>query len=148
MIDRTGKGGNGRRPSKAQLAYVNGKIDAALAMIEIRLRPPPPAPPSIWAVDVFGTWSRTPDPIHWPDGGCSDEQRLELFEAAGFHPLMARFGERFGFIEVEFFGNEEGQYLAEVIVAERVEHVLLQDLPSLLLFLRDIAPVIAMCRAC
>ncbi len=137
--------GNGepgrRRPTKAQVAYATGKIDAALAMIEARLRPPPPNPPQIWAFDVFCTWSRVADPIHWPDGGFSDSEREALYASAGYHPLPAMFGEKFALFTVELFAHETAGYLAEIIVAERLEHVLLPDFPALLAFLRLVAPI-------
>jgi hypothetical protein len=107
----------------------------------------PPAGPDdgrIWAYRAGGAWEEVPDPVPLPEEQLLSAAEVEALRAeAGFH-FRAAFGHEAAQLSMTLYAHEEGaRFLAEILLGEGVQTVLLESVPALLEFTAKFLPAVA-----
>jgi hypothetical protein len=112
-----------------------------------------PAPPSnegdgarllCWGFSVAAGWRQVEDPAPDAGAGTEDERRAAL-AAAGWYPAGQLGNPSVTAGDVEVYQRTRGdQYLLDVVALDCCGRVLCEGLPSLALFLAQLAPLLAL----
>lgn len=95
---------------------------------------------SAWCYDVRTGWTEIVDVV-WPDGAKDAEASRSH---AGYTTNLLGFGQGSFFLEFQIYRNDSRtgpQFYVEFIADDNCEHFYLANLPSLLAWLKDAAPI-------
>lgn len=87
-----------------------------------------------------GEWSEIEDPMVWNEG----EDSKTAFKRAGYYTFpFCRFGVEEGQPSIELYAKEDygPPWLVNLNITDAIEYIYIYDLPSLMQFLRDYAPM-------